>query len=167
MNGQVKTVSYLKSIKNILFGGTGRMSKSKSSSGLLAEMFSASLYKRAQGQQVRQVTGLAIAAVFIVAAWTMKINMLNGLDPNLQLIIPTVVGALGCWFAYRIVNYPRAADFLIAVQGEMEKVSWPTWPQLWRATIVVLVVMVFLAVALFAFDVVWQFLFRQVGFLKV
>ncbi|TWT59399.1 preprotein translocase subunit SecE [Rubinisphaera italica] len=143
------------------------MSKSKSSSGLLAEMFSASLYKRAQGQQVRQVTGLAIAAVFIVAAWTMKINLLSGLDPNLQLIIPTVTGALGCWFAYRIVNYPRAADFLISVQGEMEKVSWPTWPQLWRATIVVLVVMVFLAVSLFAFDVIWQFVFTQVGFLKV
>ncbi len=143
------------------------MSKSKSSSGLLAGMFSVSLYKRSQGQQVRQVTGLAIAAVFVVAAWTMKINMLSGLDPNLQLIIPTVVGLLGCWFAYRVVNYPRAADFMISVQGEMEKVSWPTWPQLWRATIVVLVVMVFLAISLFAFDVVWQFVFTQVGFLKV
>ena len=82
-------------------------------------------------------------------------------------LIPGAVSVLGVWLAYRIVNYPPAADFMIAVQAEMEKVSWPTWSQLWRATIVVLFVMIFLAVSLFAFDVLWQAVFSYVGFLKL
>jgi len=143
------------------------MSRSKSSGGLLSELFSASLYKRNQGRQVRQVTAIAIGTVFIVAAWTLSVNVLGGFDQTTRLGISTAVAVAGCWLAYRVVNYPPAADFMIAVQGEMEKVSWPTWSQLWRATIVVLVVMVVLAVSLFAFDVIWRYVFTQVGFLKM
>jgi hypothetical protein len=34
--------------------------------------------------------------------------------------------AAGLWSVYRLVNMPRFADFLIAVESEMAKVSWPT-----------------------------------------
>ncbi|MBB01689.1 preprotein translocase subunit SecE [bacterium] len=56
---------------------------------------------------------------------------------------------------------------MIGVQSEMDKVSWPTWPQLWRATVVVLVVMVVLAASLFLFDIIWRFVFTKVGFLRM
>ena len=34
--------------------------------------------------------------------------------------------AAGLWASYRLVNVPAVADFLIAVEAEMNKVSWPT-----------------------------------------
>ena len=33
---------------------------------------------------------------------------------------------LGLWIGYRLVNMPQFADFLIAVEAEMNKVSWPS-----------------------------------------
>ncbi len=113
------------------------------------------------------MTGVAIAVFFIIAASTLSNNLPVKSAEAIRVGLPMLIGALGVWFAYRIVNYAPVADFLVAVQSEMDKVSWPTWPQLWRATVVVLVTMVFLAVSLFLFDIVWQFIFRGVGFLKI
>ena len=62
--------------------------------------------------------------------------------------------------AYRIVNFPPFADFLIAVEAEMYKVSWPARAELFRASIVVLVVIFFLAAVLYAYDNIWRVLFR-------
>ena len=143
------------------------MAKSKASSGLLSELFSVGLYKRSQGQRVRQITGIAIAIIFLVGAWSLSVNVLGNASEPLRVGLPTAIAVLGCWLAYRIVNYPPAADFMIGVQSEMDKVSWPTWPQLWRATVVVLVVMVVLAASLFLFDITWRFVFTKVGFLRM
>ncbi len=143
------------------------MAKTRLVAGLLAEMFSIGLYKRNQGKQVRQVTGVSIAVFFLVAASTLSNNLPIKSAEALRVGLPMLVGVIGVWLAYRVVNYAPVADFLIAVQSEMDKVSWPSWPQLWRATVVVLVTMVFLAVSLFLFDIIWQYIFRAVGFLKM
>ena len=46
--------------------------------------------------------------------------------------------AVAGWICYRLVNFPGFADFLIAVEAEMNKVSWPTRTELFRASMVVL-----------------------------
>ncbi len=143
------------------------MSKSKVSSGLLPGLFSINIYKRTQGQRVRQSTALAIAIASLVAASSLSVNVFGGAGDLLKFGAPALVALMGCWFGFRIVNHPPAADFMIGVQAEMDKVSWPTWPQLWRATIVVLVVMVLLSCALLLFDVIWRYVFTAVGFLRV
>lgn len=143
------------------------MAKTRLVAGLFAEMFSIGLYKRNQGKQVRQVTGVTVAIFFLIAASTLSNNLPVKSVEILRVGLPMLIGAVGAWFAYRVVNYAPVADFLIAVQSEMDKVSWPSWPQLWRATVVVLVTMVFLAVSLFLFDIIWQYIFRAVGFLKM
>ncbi len=143
------------------------MAKTRLVAGLFAEMFSIGLYKRNQGKQVRQVTGVAVAVFFLIAASTLSNNLPVKSIEILRVGLPMLIGAIGVWFAYRVVNYAPVADFLIAVQSEMDKVSWPSWPQLWRATVVVLVTMVFLAFSLFLFDIIWQYIFRTVGFLKM
>lgn len=33
------------------------------------------------------------------------------------------LGVVGIWFGYRLVNWPRFADFLISVEAELNKVS--------------------------------------------
>ncbi|MEC8240045.1 MAG: preprotein translocase subunit SecE, partial [Planctomycetota bacterium] len=60
----------------------------------------------------------------------------------------------------RLVQLPRFADFLIAVEAEMNKVSWPAQGELVKASIVVIFVIFFLAGVLFSFDLIWNSLFR-------
>ena len=69
----------------------------------------------------------------------------------------------GLWFGYRLVNWTTFADFLIAVEGEMAKVSWPSKAELRSSTIVVLTVFFFLAGVLYAYDLILVFLFKVIG----
>ncbi|MEM7313781.1 MAG: preprotein translocase subunit SecE [Planctomycetota bacterium] len=80
--------------------------------------------------------------------------------------IAAVVLAAGLWLSYRAVNFPKFADFLIAVEAEMNKVSWPTRGDLVRSSLVVLFVILAMAGLLFLFDVIWKFLFEMLGVLK-
>lgn len=73
--------------------------------------------------------------------------------------------ALGVWVAYRLVNLPRFADFLISVEAEMSKVSWPTRRELTRASIVVLITMFGVAAVLYVYDLIWQWLLSTLGVL--
>jgi preprotein translocase subunit SecE len=77
--------------------------------------------------------------------------------------LPLTLTALGMWFGYRVVNWPRFADFLIAVEAEMSKVSWPSKTELYRASMVVIFTMAFLAILLFCYDAIWQWLFELLG----
>jgi preprotein translocase subunit SecE len=114
-------------------------------------MFNGSRYKRSQGRIARQVTFFAIWLGFCVAAWKMY-----GMAQTefWRYIVPTILVAAGAWIAFRIVNLPSFADFLISVEAEMNKVSWPGRSELWRASIVVIVVIFLLAAILFGYDLI-------------
>lgn len=119
---------------------------------LITGMFNASRYKRSQGRIARQVTGGAIALIFAVLAWRMY-EVAQG-DVASRYVIPGILLAVGVWVAFRIVNIPSFADFLISVEAEMNKVSWPGRSELWRASMVVIVVIFLLAGILFAYDLI-------------
>ena len=127
---------------------------------LITGMFHASRYKRSQGKIARQVTFAAIALVFAVSAW--KLSAMAVTDVN-RYVIPLVVLAVGSWIAFRIVNIPSFADFLISVEAEMNKVSWPGRTELWRASMVVIAVIFLLAAILFTYDLVLRFLVGLIG----
>jgi len=80
--------------------------------------------------------------------------------------LPFVLLLLSMWAAYRLVNVPNFADFLIAVEAEMNKVSWPTRGELYRSSVVVLVTIFALAVILFTFDFFWQTVFSALRILR-
>jgi preprotein translocase subunit SecE len=81
-------------------------------------------------------------------------------------VVPLVVLVGGLWASFRVVQLPSFADFLISVEAEMNKVSWPTREELFRASIVVILMIFFLAVILFAYDLAWKFLLEKVLHLK-
>ena len=63
------------------------------------------------------------------------------------------------WVSYRVVNVPSFADFLIAVEAEMNKVSWPTRTELFRSSMVVLIMMFALGgIFLAGCDIFWKLL---------
>jgi preprotein translocase SecE subunit len=76
--------------------------------------------------------------------------------PSVQYTLPLLLLLAAIWLAWRIVNIPTFADFLIATEAELNKVSWTTQRRLVQDTIVVLVTVVLMAGFLFAADQVWR-----------
>ncbi|WP_254511161.1 preprotein translocase subunit SecE [Anatilimnocola floriformis] len=142
------------------------MSKDKAptmGSVFLQELTSVALYKRSQGRMARQITCLVIWLVLAIGCWRMSAAVLNRMEAPVRYGVPAAILVVGMWIAYRLVNYPPFADFLIAVEAEMNKVSWPTWRELSRSTVVVIVLIVGLTAVLFSLDAIFQFLLQTLG----
>lgn len=131
--------------------------------GFWSELFRFGLYKPNQGRIVRQVTFITIAFLGCLTAWEIKrSSLLAGMGNSGYLVMLALAGVM-IWFAYRVVNYSVFADFLIAVEAEMNKVSWPTRRELWNASVVVMFVIFSMALFLFLFDAFWTVVFEMVG----
>ena|ERR1043165_864737 len=74
---------------------------------------------------------------------------------QVHLLLPLVLGVLLIWFAWRVVNIPTFADFLIATEAEMNKVSWTSRKRLVQDTIVVLTTVFLFTGFLFVVDMIW------------
>jgi preprotein translocase subunit SecE len=139
-------------------------------------MFTGSRYKRSQGRIARQATFFAIVATVVIGAWRVSDAATAGgwawLVPDAwetyvsplvlgEYIVPAILAAIGIWIAFRIVNIPNFADFLISVEAEMNKVSWPSRGELFRASMVVIVVIFLLTAVLFGYDVLLKYVITQ------
>lgn len=126
----------------------------------VGEIFHVGLYKPSQGRITRQVTCGVLWTVIALASLRLYQTLYEA--DVWQYIGPMALLVVGFWAAYRAVNYPKFADFLIAVEAEMNKVSWPSKGELIRSSVVVIFVIFMLAVVLFGYDVLWQYLFKNV-----
>jgi preprotein translocase subunit SecE len=124
------------------------------------ELFRVNVYKRSQGRVARQATFAALAVIIALGTWSLS-EYLNGLlNPDWRIWtqnfvhygIPLLLLAAGLWASFRVVQMPNFADFLIHVEGEMGKVAWPSRSELFRASLVVILVIFFLAGLLFLYD---------------
>jgi preprotein translocase subunit SecE len=129
--------------------------------GIWRDIFQLGLYKRTQGRIARQLTFAAIALAIIIGA--IRMSDVFGTGSLTKYAIPGIVIVVGLWLAFRLVNLPKFADFLIAVEAEMSKVSWPTRPELVRGSVVVIITLVFFAVILTLYDAIWQRLLHFLG----
>jgi preprotein translocase subunit SecE len=138
------------------------MGKEKNATGSLfwRELFTLHIYKRSQGRIARQVTFGALALGVFLAAWRLSV-FLSATGRTAEFVVPGVVAAVGIWIAFRLVNMPSFADFLIAVEAEMNKVSWPTRSELFRSSLVVILLILFLSAVLFGYDLFWGALRNQ------
>jgi preprotein translocase subunit SecE len=146
------------------------MTKDNSGTGsgfmqVVQEFFKLEVYKRSQGRLVRQLTCLAVWVAFALIAW--RLNRSLSIDwhaaPGVAYGVSGFILVAGLWLGYRLVNMSTFADFLIAVEAEMNKVSWPSRTELVRASIVVIVLMFGLTMVLFMYDVVLDQLLRAIG----
>ncbi|HEY2415696.1 MAG TPA: preprotein translocase subunit SecE [Pirellulaceae bacterium] len=149
---------------------TAVMTKDNSGTGsgfmqVVQEFFKLEVYKRSQGRLVRQLTCLAVWVAFALIAW--RLNRSLSIDwhaaPGVAYGVSGFILVAGLWLGYRLVNMSTFADFLIAVEAEMNKVSWPSRTELVRASIVVIVLMFGLTMVLFMYDVVLDQLLRAIG----
>lgn len=127
----------------------------------LQQLVSFGLYKPSQGKIARQATFWAILLVVASGAWSLLGSMRNGdSEAVTNAAVPTALAvlAIGAWAAYRLIQLPKFADFLIGVEVEMNKVSWPGRTALVKASAVVIAVIFLLAGLLFAYDLLWEIL---------
>lgn len=122
------------------------------------------LYKPMQGWNARLYTGLGLGLIAAFGAWQLYDGWKDE-DFYLRVGVPLVVAAVFGWLIVRILQFPPFADFLIATEAEMNKVSWTTKDDLIRATTVVLSTVVVMATFLFVVDRLWTFILQKIGVL--
>ena len=132
-----------------------------------SSLLSPELYKRTQGRLARQLTAAGLGAVVLIGVYILSQGPLGTADKGLGVGLPVGLAAAAAWLIFRLVNYPVFAEFLISVEGEMSKVSWASKQELYRATIVVLSTMFFLAVVLYLYDRVWMIILSSIGVLQL
>lgn len=141
------------------------MSRGTDNPTFLENLLSGAMYKRNQGRLVRRLTLIALAVTVLVGCWTMSLTILSESVPAVRHGVSWGLAAIGLWVAFRTVNFPRFANFLIAVEGEMDKVSWSDADYLRRATGVVIGTMLFLGAILWVYDFFWFRLFSLIHIL--
>jgi preprotein translocase subunit SecE len=133
----------------------------------ISNLFSGALFKPTQGQMVRRITGIVLGLIIIVGCYVMSRTVLMNKSDALQIGLPCVLGAIGLWAVFRLIHFPRFANFLVQVEGEMAKVSWADQAYLVRATSVVIGTMLVLGAFLLICDAVWVQFFDFIGFLDM
>ena len=130
-------------------------------SGFLKELVSFNVYKGSQGRVCRRLTFIGFSLVFLL--WGYSIFRAESFGVKGSAIVGAVVAILGIWASFRAINYPTFADFLVSVEAEMSKVSWPSTQELVVNTRVVLIFMALFTILIFLYDVIFRFIFGLFG----
>ena len=144
---------------------------------LLKELFRFRRYKVSQGRLIRRITMAGVWVLFCVAAWKCTlmdftwIARLMGQTGEaagsfafvVAYSLAMLIALFGIWFGWRLVNWETFGDFLISVEAEMAKVSWPGKAELRSSTFVVLTVFLLLAGMIYVYDLILVFLFGCIG----
>lgn len=121
------------------------------------------IYKRGQGKYTRICTTVAAVVLVGLGCWRLY-SRLVATDLSLWAIIMVpaglfvVLSLVVLW----LVNKPSIADFMIAGEGEMKKVSWSSKRDIAVSTLVVIVVVALLAVLLGVADIGFQMVFDRI-----
>jgi preprotein translocase SecE subunit len=149
--------------------------------------FTSERYKPTQGLRVRRATMLGLLVLLgsgvwvlhnhaslasVEKDWVLTIPFTNihiPLLPDVEITLPILLAAGAFWVSFRVVNWPMFADFLIATEAEVNKISWASRKSVVQDTIVVLSTVLLLTVFLFGVDLLWGALlgWEKIGILKL
>lgn len=130
-------------------------------SQLMKELVSTNNYKSSQGRVARRLTFIGLSLVFIWGGFSFFRAGYFGAQG--AAIGGAIVALLGVWASFRVINFPTFADFLVSVEAEMSKVSWPSKRDLFANTKLVLIFMALFTVLIYAYDLVFRTIFSFVG----
>jgi len=125
-----------------------------------------SIYKRGQGKYTRLYSAFAAAIIAGIGCWQLysKLEAVEwGLSRKAALWIATMVPAglfvvLALLISW-LINKPSVADFMIAAEGEMKKVSWSSKQEIAVSTFIVIVVVIIMAILLGTTDIAFRTFF--------
>lgn len=130
-------------------------------SQLMKELVSTNNYKSSQGRVARRLTFIGLSLVFIWGG----LSFFNAgyFGKQGAMIGGALIALLGVWASFRVINFPTFADFLVSVEAEMSKVSWPSKRDLFANTKVVLIFMTLFTVLIYAYDFIFKTFFSLIG----
>ena len=74
-------------------------------------------------------------------------------------MIPVGLCVILSWVIFWLLNKPSIADFMIAAEGEIKKVSWSTFKEVVASTTVVICVVIVMATGLAFIDLLFNMVF--------
>ncbi len=113
------------------------------------------IYKRGQGKNTRLCSAFAVAIIAGLGCMGLfrKLEAVSWFSNRtttmwVATIVPVALFLLLAFLIYWIVNKPSVADFMIAAEGEMKKVSWSSKQEITASTIIVIIVVLIMAALL-------------------
>lgn len=125
-------------------------------------------YKWGQGKNTRLYSAAAVSLITAIGCWRLYDKLQAGLNTEqalglwLSVVIPLGLFAAFGLLVYWLVNRASVADFLIAAEGELKKVSFSTRHEIFVSTTVVIIVVILLAILLGVFDLLFTLFFGNV-----
>ena len=140
------------------------------------------IYKKGQGYWTRMGTALGAGLIIALTTWFFYQQLPVWLTPAFTPANATTVQAVAAratarnatlgiclamllgfgGLAWKLMNKPSSADFLIATDGEMKKVNWTSRRELIGSTKVVIIFMFLIAFILFAIDIIFGYFFQLI-----
>ena len=101
-------------------------------------------------------------SIIVVGCYVLygKMQIIDNIWVN--TLVPAGVCALLGLLIFWLVNKPVVADFMIAAEGEIKKVSWSSRKEIIASTMIVVFVVTAMAMMLWVTDMIFQLLFRNV-----
>lgn len=131
------------------------------------------LYKAGQGKYARGIAYLLGAALVVFGGirlyatinvpgreWVKDVPLVGNV--SIYNTIALAVVLLGFLLMHLVLNRPGAVDALVDTEQELKKVSWPSKIEVRNATLVVVLVTFVMAILLYGFDRILQWIFRLV-----
>ena len=124
------------------------------------------IYKRGQGKYTRLCSGFGAAIIVGLGCFQLYVKLepiswVGGRRAALWIatMVPVglfiILGLLVFW----LINKPTVADFMIAAEGEMKKVSWSSRREIAVSTFIVIVVVILVAILLGVTDLSFRMFF--------
>jgi preprotein translocase subunit SecE len=130
------------------------------------------IYKSGQGYYTRLISAVTAGVVVAIGCFQLykKLEAVDIASANVRFLVQTLVPlavftGFG-WLIYWLVNKPVVADFMIAADGEMKKVSWSSRKEIVVSTTVVIFVVIAMSVLMAVTDVVFFRFFQTIGVLQ-
>jgi preprotein translocase subunit SecE len=127
------------------------------------------IYTRGQGKYTRLCSAAGVAVIVALGCLQLykKLQAASlGLSPKAALwvatMVPVVLFAVLAAVIFGLVNKPSVADFMIAAEGEMKKVSWSSRKEIAVSTSVVIALVIALAVFLGLTDIIFELFFTEI-----
>ncbi len=124
------------------------------------------IYKKGQGKWVRLGTAIGLGLLIALGILWIKNTFMPLAPAYSKMIMVVIVGSLGALFCFYVVNRPNLADFMILTESEMRKVVWPTRQAVIRATRLVVLSTLGMALMLWLVDTFFVWLFRAIHVIR-
>ncbi|MHC4158565.1 MAG: preprotein translocase subunit SecE [Planctomycetota bacterium] len=107
------------------------------------------IYKKGQGKYARLCSAFGVAVIVALGCLQLY-KKLDGADLGLwaETMIPAGLFVVAGFLIFWLVNKVSIADFMIAAEGEMKKVSWSSRREIAVSTFIVIMVVIIMAVLL-------------------